>query len=235
MVGGRNPAHSSTFSVTNNTAMDIILQSYGVEYFQVFGGPDWIHSTRFMVQAKSDSAVDDQLAKLNDNQARLEKQHMLQMLLAGRFQLKVHQETKMLPGFALVVTKHGLKLQEAKSVIPSPEEIKEFGGAKLPPLYQRGDGQRGYEFIAHGCSMKVLAAMLSGQFGTTVLDQTGLTGSYDFTLQYKGTIQDSRTDEPSSWPPLITGLQEQLGLKLESTKGPVETIVIDHIEKPSAN
>lgn len=230
-----SPPHAGSFKVTSFTAEELILMAYGMKIFQVSGSPNWAQSARYDVQAKADLSVDEALQKLNNRQALLEKQHMLQMLLADRFQLKVHRETKELPAFELTVLKNGPKLQETNVEPPTPEESKDPTHPKLPSLYQRGDGQRGYEFIADGASMKAIVEMLEGQFQTTVVDKTGLTGKYTFTLQYHGAMPDSTADDDTTWPPLFKAIQEQLGLKLIPTKAPGTILIIDHIEKPSEN
>jgi uncharacterized protein (TIGR03435 family) len=227
--------HSSNFRVTSFSAMDLITMAYRIQRFQISDAPDWAYSTRFDIQAKSDSSVEEALAKLSDHQAQLEKRHMLQTLLSDRFQLKTHRGTKELPAFELTVMKNGSKLQETKVDPTSSEESTDAAHPKMPSLYQRGDGDRGYEFVAHGASMESIVEMLEEQFQTTVLDKTGLTGNYDFTLQYNDAVTNHSTDDDTAWPPLIKAIQERLGLKLQSTKAPVSILVIDHIEKPSEN
>jgi|SRR5271154_7443810 len=118
----------------------------------------------------------------------------------------------------------------------TPPKPKDHPAQKLPSLYQKSDGTRGYEFIAHGATMKSLADILETLFQTPVSDETGLTGKYDFTLQYNGaTPDDDSTDDDTVWPPLLTAIQDQLGLKLKATKAPIKVLVIDHIDKPSEN
>lgn len=215
--------------------MDLIVMAFRLSYFQISGEPGWAHTARFDVQAKADSSVDQALTKLSNDQAWQEKQHMLQMLLADRFNLKVHEETRESQAFALTVTKSGPKFEETKPDTPDPTEAKDHRAQNMPSLYQKGDGRRGYEFIAHGATMKSLADVLEGQFQTPVFDETGLTGKYDFALQYKGATPDDATDDSAAWPPLVTAIQDQLGLKLKTTKAPVKILVIDHIDKPSEN
>ena len=240
MVSARNPAHSSLLRLTNNRAIDLVGMAYGLHYYSIEGAPEWARWTLYMVEAKSDSAADEKLAQLSNEQARLEKQHMLQVLLAERFQLKTHWVTKEGQNYALVVAKNGPKLSADPKPL-SAEEKAILGDRPAPPLSQYGDGRLGYQFIGHGCTMKRLADILTGQMQAPVLDQTGLTGVYDFTLKYKGSLPpatespDPGSQDPEAWPPLITALPEQLGLRLEPVKGTVEVLVIDHIEKPSAN
>jgi uncharacterized protein (TIGR03435 family) len=234
MVSGSFSNHSSSFRATNFDTMNLLVLAFGVRRDQVLGMPDW--RAMFNIQAKSDSAADERLAKLSKDQERLEQQHMMQVLLADRFRLKVHWETREGPTYNLVVSKNGPRMGEAKGEPPSPEEIKIWGDKPIPHLYQQGDSRVGYDFIAHGCSMDDIAHMLAGQFGHPVSDKTGLTGKYDFTLRYHGTrLSDRNAEDTDPVPPLDTAIQDQLGLKLQPAKGPVQFLVIDHIEKPSEN
>jgi uncharacterized protein (TIGR03435 family) len=233
-VSFQNAAHSSVIRFTNTTVMDLIVIAYGLRYYNVAGGPDWARGTRYMIEARSDSSVDEKLAHLSTEDARLEKQHMVQALLAERFQLKTHWITKEGTTYNLVLAKKGPKFSTDLKA-PSAEEMARFGNHPVPPIYQQGDGRLGYKFIAHGCSMKFLADTLAGQMDAPVADQTGLAATYDFTLQYNGTLPGTGSNDPAAWSPLITALPEQLGLRLEPVKGPVEVLLIDHIEKPSAN
>jgi uncharacterized protein (TIGR03435 family) len=158
--------------------------------------------------------------------------------------LKLHRESKELPIFALVITKNGLKLHEAK---PGDDYVNGFKG----PEGRSGAGmmlmQPG-KFTGQAVPIANLVQILAQQrLGRTIIDKTALTGKYDFVLQWSpdpgtspmpgGAPGDAGGPPPAdaSGPSLFTALQEQLGLKLESQKGPVEMIVIDHAEKPSAN
>lgn len=233
-VGGGFAPHSSSFRVTNLNTMNLVAMAYGVRWDQISGMPD--ARAMFNIQAKSDSAADEHLAKLSKDQEKLEQQHMLQMLLADRFKLKVHWETREGPAYDLLVSKNGPKLSVAKGEPPSAEEIKAWGDKPVPPLYQRGDSRIGFDFVAHECSMEDIVQMLAGQFGHPVFDKTGLTGKYDFILRYHGTqVSDRSADDMDPVPTLDIAIQDQLGLKLKPTKGTVPILVIDHIEKPSDN
>jgi uncharacterized protein (TIGR03435 family) len=231
MMGGPNPPHSSKLSVTNLTASDLISWAYGVDKSRISGLPEWATSIRFNVQAKSDSTVDDVLAKLNDSRAKLEKQHMFQTMLADRFQLKVHPDSREATIYELTIARGGPKLQEEKPA--SPDGAKDSVDANRP-TYRQSCNQSGCEMTAQRYSMKSLSGVLSSMFATTVVDKTGLTGSYDFTLQYSGTGVDPSEDETKK-PSMLTAVQEQIGLKLKPLKGMVPGLVIDHIEKPSEN
>ena len=109
-----------------------------------------------------------------------------------------------------------------------------FGDRPIPTLYQQGSSRTGFHYIAHGTSTTEVASMLAMQFGHPVSDKTGLTGKYDFDLTYYQTKTSDRKDEETNpWQPLETAIQDQLGLKLASSHGPVQVLVIDHVEKPS--
>ena len=234
-VGGANSPHSSLVNLTNMNVMNLLAMSYGVDWAQIVNPPEWAQKAMFNVQAKADSSGDDQLAMLNDKQAGMEKRHMMQVLLEDRFKIKVHWETKEGLVYDLVVAKSGPRMRPGGSVPPTAEELKNFGDHKIPSLYQRGDGRKGYEYLCHECAMGNLASILTSHMKAPVLDKTGLTGTYDFILQYSGSTMDDAKDDPEVWPPLMMAVPDQLGLKLQPSKGERKFLVIDHIEKPSAN
>ena len=164
---------------------------------------------------------------------------MLLPLFVDRFKLKYHHEVKELPLYALVVAKNGPKLTESKPADPSSKE-----GARHMMMIGRGS------LDAQGASIETLTHMISMHVGRTVIDKTGLTGTYDFKLTWTpdegaGPMMkgpgggppggDGAPPPDAGGPTLLTALQEQLGLKLESQKGPVDVIVIDHIDPPSPN
>jgi bla regulator protein blaR1 len=231
------------FSASNISLKALIQQAYGVEENQVLGAPSWVGSERFDMEAKVASSDTDALHDLNPDQRRL----MLQPLLADRFELKVHTELRDLPVLALVVAKGGPKLHEAKPGDTYPNGLKGFDGEGGGPgmmLMQPG------QLTAQGLDLSSVAKLLSQQLGRTVQDKTGLTGKYDFILQWKPDRDPSPM--PGAPPPgqqgpgatpstdsseasIFTAVQEQLGLKLESVKAPVEVLVIDHVEAPSEN
>jgi uncharacterized protein (TIGR03435 family) len=222
-VGVKSPAHSSVFEATNFNIKGLIQIAYGFD-IPLSGGPDWITDRYYNINAKSDAAVDAQMAKLTDAQSRLEKQHMIKVLLAERFNFKFHMETKESSVFALSVAKGGLKLQPVKFDPDHPpvnnNEVQGRGGAQ------------GLELSSSSYSITAMSAMLSTQLEAPVVDRTGLTGFYSFTLQIG---RDWSAGNPQSWPDLFTAVQEQMGLKLERTRLAVPVLIIDHIDKPSAN
>ncbi len=234
------------FDGTNVTLQMLVRVAYDVEDNQISGGPAWLNSDHYDINAKMDSATADALHKLSEDQGKLERQRMLQALLADRFKLTVQHETKELSMYALVVAKSGPKLQEAKPDDTYPNGVKGPDGVGRPGMMRMGRG----EVTGQGLPMTALAKLLTTQLGRTVVDKTGLTGKYDFKLQWtpdesegamfkgpgtgpQGTASPPASD--TSGPSIFTAIQEQLGLKLESQKGPVEVLVIDRVEKPSEN
>ncbi len=194
------------------TLKSLICGAYDKLDFQCLGGPGWLDSERYDVEAKPDSTVADQLQKLPWKQRQPVQNRMDQALLADRLKLKVHFEMREMPIFALVVAKGGPKMAEAKAALS----------------YTVGNGK----LQAWGVSMDSLAQQLSQEVGHIVRNQTGLNGVYDFTMKYSDDV--AAGGDPSA-PSIYNAVQEQLGLKLEPAKGPVEVLVIDHVERPSEN
>lgn len=233
-------------SANGANVMMLIMSAYRVNPYQITGAPSWLTSERYDIEAKMDIATADELRRLSEDHRIAATQHMLQVLLADRFKLKVHQETKELPIYVLVVAKNGAKLEEAKPGDTYANGIKgPDGKSGAGMMFGRREG-----VTAQGVPIANLVRRLSLLLGRSVVDNTGLSGKYDFTL--KCTPDEIRTSlskgpesgEPgpasaafpdSSGPSLFTALEEQLGLKLESQKGPVEIVVIDHVERPSEN
>jgi uncharacterized protein (TIGR03435 family) len=234
-MSGQFVPHTTNLRLINWRIESILSAAYGVDEWQVVGAPKWPFPMVFVIEAKGDGDADAKMAALPVDEQRMEQQHMLQALLADRFKLKTHWETKEGDVYNLVVAKGGPKLGAEGSTSPSAEELKNFGDRPVLPLYQKNDG-RGYDFIGHACPMSYLVGMLTGQFGRPVVDKTELTGKYDFVVKYKDRWdRDRRADDMDPTPPLDPALQDELGLKLEPAKGPVKMLVIDHVEKPSEN
>jgi len=201
----------NNFTVTGASLQFLIQNAYDLQSFQLAGAPAWITSTRFDVVAKTDTTSAS--AQPQDLDAKLKLvQVRLQSLLADRFQFRAHKGTMEMPVYGLVVAKGGPKLE----------------ASTINTGYMTGGGQ----FVCSHSSMDDLASLLSTAMDRMVLDQTKLTGSYKFTLKW--TPDESPNPSPDL-PGIFTAIQEQLGLKLVSTRGPVEMLIIDHIEKPSAN
>jgi uncharacterized protein (TIGR03435 family) len=206
----------------NVTLKSLIFTAYSIQTDnQISGLPGWAASTQFDVEGKMDADTAASLAKLPQNEQYNQRQAMLQALLADRFGLKVHHETRELPVYILVIAKGGSKMQETSA--------DERTGVSF------GHGQ----FTGRGITIGSLVVYLSGMLGQPVVDKTGLTGNYDAKLQWTpddaaGPSQTSGTSLDSG-PSIFTALQEQLGLKLEPSKAPMDTIVVDYLERPSEN
>ena len=214
---------NNSFSATNISVKMLFEDAYGVKQDLIYGLPGWANSDRFDIQAKIVEPDLELLKNLSLKRARA----MLQALLLDRFQVKVHTETKMLPVYELVVAKDGPKFK-ASAPEGSPEDKSPNGVARGSMMVQNTD------LTSHAIPLASLANMLTDQLHRTVLDKTGLAGQYD--LMLKWTADDGTEASPdSSIPSIFTALQEQLGLKLQSSKGPVDTLVVDHVEMPSEN
>jgi uncharacterized protein (TIGR03435 family) len=235
-----------TFTTKGTTVKLLITIAYGVKEFQVSGGPGWINTDRFDVDAKMSDTEVEYLNKLPPDQQNTRMGLMVQGLLADRFQLKVSHATKDLPVYALVVAKNGPKLHEAKPGDTYPNGIKGLDGVAHPGMMRMGPGQ----LTGQALQMGQVATLLSQMLGRDILDHTGLKGQYDVNLQWTPDVGEGMMlggpagpkppgDNPappeSTGPSIYTALQEQLGLKLDSTKGPVEIVVVDHVEQPSEN
>jgi uncharacterized protein (TIGR03435 family) len=238
--GVRIMFNSDGYSATNATAKLLIQVAYGIREDLISGAPSWVDSTRYDFDAKVAGPDVEALKKLSPEQRR----SMLQPALADRFKLKVHTETKQLPVFELVVAKGGSKLKEATPGDVYTNGLKGPDGVGRAGTMRMGRGQ----LTAQGVPIGNLVNMLSQQLHQTVIDKTGLTGKYDLELNWTpdqgsdpmfkgadGAPQRADTAPDASGPSIFTAVQEQLGLKLQSTKGPVETLVVDHIEMPSEN
>jgi uncharacterized protein (TIGR03435 family) len=228
------------YSASNVSLKMLVQSAYGIREDLVSGAPNWADSARFDIDAKVAGSDVDALKKLSPEQRRL----ILQPLLADRFKLKVHTETKQLPVYELVLAKGGSKLKEATPGDTYANGFKGPDGVGRGGMMRMGRGQ----LTAQGVPITSLANILSQQLHRTVIDKTGLTGKYDLDLNwtpdqgsepmFKGTDGAQQRPDPApdaSGPSIFTALQEQLGLRLQSAKGPVETLVIDYVEMPSEN
>ena len=196
---------------TADTLFDLIVDAYDLRYgAQISGAPRWATSDRFDVVATANSTASN--APLSKDQVR----EMLRALLADRFQLKVHRETKEIPVYALVAMKSGSKLQPADL---SHTGMRTMGNAS------------GIHITAWQASMNRLAEQLSVTAGRPVLDKTGLGGSYAFTLNFNPNVTAADSEIAS----MTTALEEQLGLKLEAHKALIEVVVIDSVSQPTSN
>jgi uncharacterized protein (TIGR03435 family) len=225
-----------TLGATNAPIENLMTFAFGVKPFQIFGGPAWLRSNHYDIEAK----VDD---KENTTPALF--QSRLQALLADRFKLSFHWETKQLPVFALVQTKNGSKLSETKPGECTPPDMN----APLPPPVRGHPAPCGVPLFRKDrldgfmINMEFLRTILEDRLSRTVLNETDLKGSYTIhlfwvaeDLQVGGNpAAEPATPPAEQGPSLFTALEEQLGLRLESRTGPVKVLVVDHIEPPSEN
>lgn len=229
-MGLNSQLHMCEFKADGITPKVLVQAAYGFGAYEVSGAPDWFESSFWVVDAKCDHSVDAQLAKLTDDQARLEKQHMMQAMLADRFHLKMHWETKQANVYALVLAKGGSKLQVDKVETPDPSIPNSTPPETKSSNIQVHAAEHGREMTVTHITAKGIAALLSSMLRINVEDKTGLPDRYNFTLHY--TYQSS---DPDAYPPLQSAIQEQLGLQLERGKGSVDVLVIDQMDRPTAN
>lgn len=210
-----NPSKSGYVRAVNVNLKSLMEVAYDVPDLRMFGGPSWLTSERFSLEAKADPSLNEQLTALPAEQAKQIKRQMMAALLVDKFKLAVHTVTREMPVYALVVAKDGPKL----------------GGTK-PSDGSKSAGGQFLEIRPGSNSLEILAYELSWRVGRPVLDRTGLHDSGALTLWWR---EDEETAADSNAPSLFAAIQEQLGLKLEATRGPVPVLLIDHAEKPSEN
>ena len=226
--------------VQDFSLVELIMAAYGLQSFQVSGGPGWISSDRYNIEAKAAGNLDGKEVA----------GPMLQALLRDRFNLTFRSDMKELPIYNLTVAKNGAKLQPSTegSCISTSTNAQPFAllAADQVPCGFRGFEQNGLDrkLKVFGISMTELAEALSkGELGRTVIDKTGLIGNFDilmhwtFEIPAQVPVTDGAPTPPAeaAGPSIFTAIQEQLGLKLESGKGPVKVMVIDHVQRPSEN
>lgn len=199
LTGGR-------FSAENCTLSSIIQKAYSLRDFQLVGGPQWVldgNGSRFDIQAKA-------AANTSNDQLKL----MAQTLLADRFQLKVHRETRPIPVYALIIAKGGPKLQAPKP--GEPFHMESYPG------FMSGTNVPMSSFIDE----------YSGKVDRPVVDKTEFSDRFDFTLRW---APDAPGISTPAYGSIFTEIQAQLGLRFDPQKFPIEVLVIDRVEKPSAN
>jgi uncharacterized protein (TIGR03435 family) len=241
----------------NVTVKSLLMQAYRVQAFQVIGGPGWVETERFDIDAKAEEgAVPPSKAPFDPSQID-PTSLMVQSLLEDRFQLKLHRETREQPVYTLSIGKDGPKFKavDPEQSGPPPAPVAGVGPGRVPPPSAMGVGNMGTSvsngagaMSAHAVPMARFIAFLSSQLGRPVIDNTNMQGVFDFHVEWTRDTNVSISptapsgaaplppppDAPSG-PSMFTAVQEQLGLKLDSGKGPVEVIVIDSVQKPSDN
>jgi uncharacterized protein (TIGR03435 family) len=202
---------------------NLLILAYGLPTQQITG-PAWIDSERYDIVANVPPGATSQQLSV-----------MLQNLLADRFKLVVHRETRELQLYELTVAKSGPKIKHyvVDPNEPEPEPGKPVikNGVPIPRPGGFGfvtskDGTE-REFVGRKRSLEQLAAILANDLGRPVVEKTGLTGDYDYSLKFNANVTAAQSDGGSNVPDLFTAVQEQLGLKLESKKDPIEMLVVD--------
>ncbi len=208
-----NYPDGGAFSASNITLAALVQWAWDTPKNRILNAPAWFDATRFDLQAKADAETDKQLRNLPGDESHLAKRRMVQGMLAERFGMKLHEETRTLPAYDLEVAKGGAKLPLSKD-----------------PGKNIGTGRN--HFNGSGLTTALIAQQLSEISGRVVIDKTGLTDRYDVKLEW---TPDDATAGDNSAPSFFTAVQEQLGLKLVPAREPVQVIVIDGIEQASAN
>jgi uncharacterized protein (TIGR03435 family) len=200
-----------------NTVWGLLFNAYEVQSLHDHppGLPAWADSSQFDIEAKNDGDTTAAMQKLSDKEREELNKQMLQALLADRFKLRVHYEMRTQSIYQLVIAKSGARL-------------KEWPAGEKP----RGISWGSDRIRVQGAGVDKLSFCLSDAVSRKVVDKTGLNGNYDISLKW---TPDDQQATPNAGPTLFTALEEQLGLKLEPAKGPVDTLVVDHVEKPSEN
>ncbi len=220
-VGGLN--------VENTPVRALITMAWGIRDFQLTGGPGWIGTDRYDVMAKPEkaenAAAPPDIRTMTDDERKVRDdawKERVRNLLAERFGLVLHKETREEQIYLLTIAKGGPKL----TVVTTPGNRQGING-------NRGRTQ------GFAAPMSMLAMNLSSTIGRPVIDKTGLTEKYDWVLDYDPNVSGSQNQDNSAGgeqrPTIFTALQIQLGLKLESSKGPVDIYTIDKIDRPSDN
>jgi uncharacterized protein (TIGR03435 family) len=221
--GTHTDMDDTTFQARNVSLKHLLVNTYGIREGQIFGLPGWADSARYDVSAK----VTDPDLKVMRSLSREQRQAMLAAILVDRFHLQTHIEQKTLPVYELVVAKGGPKLTES-AVQPSDANPNAPGNIDV----------HNTDMTATGVRLSELAGNLSFPLDRTVIDKTGLTGRYDFRLRWtEDNVANAAADGGAAFAPpnIFTAIQEQLGLKLQAAKGPVNTLVVDHVEQPTEN
>jgi uncharacterized protein (TIGR03435 family) len=199
--------------------------AYDVPREEQVQGAGAIGDKRFVIEAKIDADTMTALAKLPPEERRMQQRVMLRAMLEDRFKLKAHHENREMSRYEMVVAKGGLKLREDSG--DDPIDAKTAYAALEPRNIKIEDHNN---IVARAVAIDNLSYFLMTTLNEQVVDKTGLTGKYSFSVKW--TLDDASADPV---PSILTAFQEQLGLKLNSTKGPTDVVVVDHLEMPSEN
>jgi len=214
--GGPGTHDPGMISYSRATLNDLLTQAFGLDDSEQISGPPWLATERY-----------DVVAKIPKDTTKEQFRMMMRTLLEERFKLTVHHLTKDFPVYELVAAKNGPKLKESGDGAPERKEGFPSLPAGRPGISVNFMDNRA-RLAAHREPLSALAGMLRQTAGRQILDKTGLTGTYDFTLEFstRGLTTD---DDPL--PSLAEALLQQLGLKLEDRKAPFDVVVVDHAER----
>ena len=202
------PGHQR-YVATNEPLKEMLIVAYRIRFDQVSGGPGWMATDLWDINAEA------------ERPSSVEEFHvMLRNLLKERFNLRMHSETKERPVYILSVDKTGVKMTPNETGTADDASIDEAGFLK---------------WTSKSIPMDYLAWLLSVYLDRPIIDRTGLTGTWDFTLSWTPDLPTRQQPDDNLYPGIFEALQKQLGLKLESQRAPVEVLVIDHAEKPAEN
>ncbi len=229
LVMSRMMMSNGTFTANSVSPHSLLQLAYHIQDTQLAGEPEWFKSTTYDIDAKVDQSAADEIRKLSDDQRNLVHQHLLQQVLSDYFKVTLHQESRDLPVYELLIAEGGPKLQK----------VDKHG------FMHMGVG----ELSSQGTPVALLTAPLSQRLGRTVVDKTGLDGDYAFNLHWTPDAEEQarihaaglppelmKAGQPAaSGPPLLTAVEEQIGLKLQPQTERVQVLVIDHAEQPSQN
>jgi uncharacterized protein (TIGR03435 family) len=221
--------------IRNMPLESVIAWAFDTGHYPKVTGPSWIKNDAFEVLGKMDGDTAQAISKLSAASQKVARQHMLQVLLADYFKLKTHIETTEVPIYQLVVAKNGSKME----IVTAPD-------AKPTRMLITRPAQGVEVWKGNATPIAVMLGQLTFEAGRPVYDQTGLSGLYNFTLRcaresrsVSAAPPDAQTTVGTSpgndAPSLPDALEEQLGLKLQPAKGPSDVIIVDHVERPTAN
>ena len=230
----------------NQTLLELIKLAYGVQANQISGGPDWMSTARFNVDVKLDDSLVAEIKKLTPEQHKMERDLMFQNLLADQFKLALHRESRLLPGYALVIAPNGPKVQPAKPGDTYPNGIQSPDGLPSGPHRFAFDSDG---FVAQALPMSFIAERMAAHLNQPVVDRTGLAGDYDFKLKWPQQAEPpvetsvhtnaqtgaKQTTVHIGAASLIAAVEEQLGLKLDPQSIPLPVLSIDRAETPATN
>ena len=222
-----NVPGNSFYQAGRVSVWGLILKAYDLKIPQRLESlPNWAMTTQFDLTAKSDTSTDEALAKLSKSDFLAEKRHMLQVLLAERFKLQIHPETRMSTTYELVTTG-----QTAKLMTPVNGDV-----FKTVSTCDSHVSRKGIEVQSKGCPFLTFLGYLQQTLGTSVVDHTGMSGMYAYHLMWSESPRTPQIEnDEDRYPDIEDALHEQLGLELKKTKGPVTYWVVDHVERPTPN